>query len=463
MLPRERQLLDSAGLNMFKKTSGGLGRVKYVLALAALVPAAFAISIGLGKLTPEQAKARAAKVPALQSALSASRVALIIGNAQYPDANAPLRHPVKDAQALAHQLRRSGFAVDVQTNLGKDEMKRVVEAFTAKIKPGAAALIAYSGFGIQAGHESYMIPVDAHIWREADVRRDGISVESVLAAMEARGAGVKLAIVDASRRNPFERRFRGLSAGLAAIQAPAGTLLLSAAAPGKVVADADGPNSLLVGELLKEINAPGVDAETVFTQTRVGVSRASNGEQVPLVFSSMAESFAFVGTGPRDGKVIDATEMLHPAPRPATPDTTIVWAADATQTEKPDISLPRIESRPEDSVTTSASPLEIAARPVEIPVYAEPAARPTDTPVQYDLASRPSERPSPSVKEARPRKSIEEAKLPRRPSDEISRERTREQPRTRARREARDPERNWHVATALPRPAAPMLFLGVQY
>jgi Caspase domain len=442
---------------MFKLRSDVLGAVKYALPLAALVPVAFGMSLAIGKLAPEQTKPALAKAPVFQSAVSTSRVALIIGNAQYPDANAPLMHPVKDAQALALQLRRNGFDVDLRTDLGKDEMKRAVEAFKAKIKPGSVALVSYGGLGIQAGRESYMIPVDAHIWKETDVRRDGVSIESLLADMHARGASVKLAILDASRRNPFERRFRGLSAGLATIDAPLGTLLVSAAAPGKVVDDVGGSHSLLIGELLKEINAPGVGAEIVFSQTRVGVSRASNGAQIPLVFSSLTESFAFVGTAPREVKMVDGTEILRPATaRADTTDATVVWAAETSEpADKAEIRPPRTESKLENTVATNnVSQYEIAPRPVE-------------TPVQYEMAPRPIETPVQSVKEPKPRKTVEEAKLPRRPSDEVIREGAREQPRVTARRDgwypASLPEPDWRVASNYPRRPFPMLFLGVGY
>jgi hypothetical protein len=440
---------------MFKLRSGVLA-LKYALPLAALVPVAFGMSLAIGKLAPEPTKPVLAKAPVSQSAVSASRVALIIGNAQYPDANAPLMHPVKDAQALAQQLRRNGFDVDLRTDLGKDEMKRAVETFKAKIKPGSVALVSYGGVGIQAGRESYMIPVDAHIWKEADIRRDGVSIESLLADMHARGASVKLAILDASRRNPFERRFRGLSAGLAAIDAPLGTLLLSAAAPGKVVDDVSGSHSLLVGELLKEINAPGVGAEIVFSQTRLGVSRASNGAQTPLVSSSLTESFAFVGTAPREVKTIDGTEMLRPATaRIATSNATLVWAAETGQpADKAEISMPGTESRLENAVATNnVSQYETAVRPVE-------------TPVQYDTPSRPLETPVQSVKEPKPRKIIEEAKVPQRRGDEVSRDSAREQPRPTARRDGSSPaasERDWRVATVFPRRPFTMLFVGVGY
>src|SRR5262245_12826078 len=300
---------------------GALRVAKYALPLAGLVGVAFGISATLEKLAPHKPDFAPSHpyITLLPNPFSiATLFSLVIVYSEYPDSNAPLRHPGKDAQALADELRRNGFDVDVQENLGKDEMKRAVDRFKGKIRPGVAALLAYGGFGIQIDRQTYMIPVDAQIWKETDVRRDGVSVDTVLSDMHARGADVKIAVLDASRRNPYERRFRGFSAGLAAIDAPAGTLLMSAAAPGKVAYDVDGEHSLLFGELLKEINAPGVSAETVFNHTRVGVSRSSNGEQVPLVSSSLIENFAFVSGASRYAKQFDAAETrVAPAPRVA--------------------------------------------------------------------------------------------------------------------------------------------------
>ena len=77
------------------------------------------------------------------------------------------------------------------------------------IRSGSSAFFFFSGYGIQTGRQTYLIPVNAQIWTEGEVRRDGIGIDTVLAEMNARGASMKLAIVDGSRRNPFERRFRG--------------------------------------------------------------------------------------------------------------------------------------------------------------------------------------------------------------------------------------------------------------
>ncbi|MGB5905778.1 MAG: caspase family protein [Xanthobacteraceae bacterium] len=222
-----------------------------------------------------------------------TKVALVIGNSLYPDANAPLAQPGNDARALAATLQRDGFDVETVENADKSEMHGAVERLKAKIRPDSVAMLFFSGFGVQVGRESYMIPVDAAIWKASDVRRDGTSIESVLAAMKERGARAKLVVVDASRRNPYERRFRSYSHGLAPINAPDNALVLSSAAPGQVVDDGNGQNSLVVAELLNNLKSPSVDAATVFNKTRTAVSQASNGKQVPSVSSSLLDDVNF--------------------------------------------------------------------------------------------------------------------------------------------------------------------------
>jgi len=223
-----------------------------------------------------------------------SRLALIIGNGHYPDAAAPLAQPINDARTLSTALRREGFDVDVVEDATKDDMFRAVERMKAKIRPDTVVLLFFGGYGVQVGRESYMIPVDATIWKEADVKRTGVSVESVLDAMKERGAKAKLVVLDASRRNPYERRFRAFSHGLAPISPPENTIVLSSATPGKVADDSKAPNSVLVSELLNNLNAQ-AGAETAFNKTRVAISRASEGEQVPSVSSSLLEDIKLGG------------------------------------------------------------------------------------------------------------------------------------------------------------------------
>jgi uncharacterized caspase-like protein len=218
----------------------------------------------------------------------------VIGNGHYPDAAAPLVQPINDARGLSAALRGNGFDVDVIEDATKDDMSRALGRLKAKIKPDTVVMLFFGGYGVQVGRESYMIPVDAAIWKEADVRRDGLSVDAVLEAMKEKGAKVKLVVLDASRRNPYERRFRSFSHGLAPISPPENTLILSSATPGKVADDSETPNSVLVSELLTNLNAQAT-AESAFNKTRVAISRASEGEQVPSVSSSLLEDIRIGG------------------------------------------------------------------------------------------------------------------------------------------------------------------------
>jgi Caspase domain/Tetratricopeptide repeat len=251
------------------------------------------------------------------SSASGDRYALVIGNAKYPDADAPLREPINDARDVADELKRDGFTVEIGENLTGDAMRRAFDRLYGKLRPGSVALLFFSGFGIQSNRQSYMIPVDAQIWSEADVRHDGFSLETVLGEINSRGAGVKIALIDASRRNPYERRFRTFSAGLAPVIAPNGTLVMYSAALSSVISDNGGDHSLFVQELLKEIRVPDLMAEETLNRTRVGVTRASRGEQVPWISSSLAEDFSFI-PGATGGRPTVAT-MTPPPPPPTSP------------------------------------------------------------------------------------------------------------------------------------------------
>jgi len=273
------------------------------LAIAAALVGTVSLAIGahaaLSLRALDAAKAVATEQD-LEAANRPSRIALVIGNGNYPDANAPLSQPINDARALTAALRRDGFDVDVVEDASRDDMTRAVERLKSKIKADSVVMLFYGGFGVQVGRESYMIPVDAVIWKEADVRRDGVSIESVLGVMKERGARAKLVVVDASRRNPYERRFRTFSHGLAPINAPDNALVLTSATPGKVAEDSKDEHSVLVSELLGNLAAQTSGAEAVFNKTRVTISRASDGEQVPSVSSSLLEDVR-LGTGGNAG------------------------------------------------------------------------------------------------------------------------------------------------------------------
>jgi uncharacterized caspase-like protein len=270
--------------------------VAVVAGLVGMVSLAIGAHAALNKRALDAAKAIGTEQSA-DSAGKQSRLALIIGNGHYPDASAPLNQPINDARALTATLRQSGFDVDVVEDASKDDMQRAVGRLKSRIKPDSVVMLFFGGYAIQAGRESYMIPVDARIWKEGDIKREGVSVESVLDAVKEKGARAKLVVLDASRRNPYERRFRSFSHGLAPIAAPDNALILTSATPGKVADDSKGQNSVLVSELLNNLashqGAGGI--EGVFNKTRVAISRASDGQQVPSVSSSLTDEIRIGG------------------------------------------------------------------------------------------------------------------------------------------------------------------------
>jgi len=306
------------------------------------------------------------------AASAADRFALVIGNAKYPDADAPLKEPINDARDIADELKRDGFTVEIGENLTGDGMRKAFERLYGHIKPGTVALLFFSGFGVQSNRQSYMIPVDAQIWTEPDVRRDGFSLETVLGEINNRGAGVKIALVDASRRNPFERRFRSFSAGLAPVIAPNGTLVMYSAALSSVISDNGGDHSLFVQELLKEIRVPDLMAEETLNRTRVGVTRASRSEQVPWISSSLAEDFSFIPGARPPGPM--ATLPQPQLPAPASP---------------PPPAPPRLEPPPLPKAESPVPPPPVLPAP-DKPAQNAPSNDGTPPPQQPSLADDPT-------------------------------------------------------------------------
>ena len=272
------------------------------IAIAAVLVGMVSLAIGahaaLNKRSLDAAMA-VASAQSVDTTAKPSRIALVIGNGHYPDANAPLTQPINDARALTVSLRRDGFDVDVVEDATKDDMGRAIDRLKSRIRPDSVVMLFFGGYGVQVGRESYMIPVDAAIWTESDVRHDGVSIEAVLDVMKEQGACAKLVVIDASRRNPYERRFRAFSPGLAPIAAPDNALILTSATPGKVADDSSGATSVLVTELLNNVKEQAA-IEAVFNKTRTAISRASDGEQVPTVSSSLLEDIRF-GTDEKAG------------------------------------------------------------------------------------------------------------------------------------------------------------------
>lgn len=221
------------------------------------------------------------------------RLALVIGNAAY--AQAPLRNPVNDARDVAAMLRTLDFEVIEAVNAGTAKMQLAVLEFAERLPGSSTGLFYYAGHGIQVDGRNYLIPVGADFSTELGVKFSSLDVGLVLDGMGRSEGRTNIVILDACRNNPFERRLRGASRGLAAIDAAQGTFIAYATAPGSVAADGTGRNGLYTAEFLKALAVPGLKVEEVFKRVRVGVSRRSGGVQIPWDSSSLVGDFVFNG------------------------------------------------------------------------------------------------------------------------------------------------------------------------
>lgn len=220
------------------------------------------------------------------------RVALVIGNADYK--LGPLLNPVNDARAMANALQSTGFEVIKYENIPTMvDMKKAVREFGQKIQNGGVGLFYYAGHGIQVKGNNYLIPTQAEIFKEEEVEYESLDVGFVLTQMEIAHNRMNIVILDACRNNPFARSWRSAAQGLAFINAPAGTLIAYATAPGSVASDGTGNNGLYTEEFLKQINKNGLKIEDLFKNVRVGVMERSNNLQTPWESSSLVGDFYF--------------------------------------------------------------------------------------------------------------------------------------------------------------------------
>jgi carboxyl-terminal processing protease len=236
------------------------------------------------------------------------RVALVIGNSTYP--SAPLKNPVNDARAISAKFKALGFDVITRENVKQKDMTRAITQFGEKLAAsGTVGIFYYAGHGMQVRGKNYLIPVDAQISSEASVRSEAVDVDSLLEQLATSALGI--VILDACRNNPFERRFRGSFGGLAQMDAPKGTLIAYATAPGKVASDGDGRNGLYTQEFLKMLDEPGLKVEDVFKRVRRRVADATADQQVPWESSSLTGDFYFVRSAQvaSEGRAPD-TELL---------------------------------------------------------------------------------------------------------------------------------------------------------
>ena len=221
------------------------------------------------------------------------RRALVVGNSRYR-ALPPLKNPANDAAALGARLGEMGFSVDPHLDTSKSDFEGAIRAFVDQVgKDKSVGLFYFAGHGLQLNWRNYLIPVDATLEKAEDVPKRAVDLKTLLDGLSQARNPMNIVILDACRDNPFALDLR-TGKGLSQIDAPVGTLLAYATAPGNTASDGDGDNGLYTQHLLKEMRAPDAKIEDVFKRVRLNVRRASNGRQVPWESTSLEDDFYFI-------------------------------------------------------------------------------------------------------------------------------------------------------------------------
>ncbi len=216
-------------------------------------------------------------------------MALVVGNSAYRFA--PLANPKNDAEGMAALLSKAGFKVDRQLDTDMGALQDAVARFGQAIKDPQVkfGLFYYAGHGLQQDWRNYLVPVDANIRTAADVAKQTVDVSQLLKYMKEEQGRSFLIILDACRDDPFAGTYKPSAKGLSQFDAPVGSLLAYATAPGNVAQDGAGSNGLYTSNLLREFSVQGVRVEDAFKRVRLSVRMASRGQQVPWESTSLEE------------------------------------------------------------------------------------------------------------------------------------------------------------------------------
>jgi Caspase domain len=296
--------------------------------------------------------------PAMTLALAESRIALVVGNADY--LNVPsLANPAGDASLMASTLKKLGFKLvgdGAQINLDKKAFDSAVRSFGSQLQGADVGLFYYAGHGLQVRGANYLVPVGANPTREADVDFELEDVTLVLRQMEAAGTRLNLVMLDACRNNPFGGRgLRAIDAGLAQMRAPEGTLVSFATQPGNIAQDGDDGHSPYTRALAQTIQRPGLGVFDALNQVGLTVKKATGGTQQPWVSSSPIDgSFYFAGAE----TVSDTAGKL-----PSKLDSPAIPRRAETSNAVPAVQDDAVKERPRDSKITEVamvSPVQTA-------------------------------------------------------------------------------------------------------
>ncbi len=225
---------------------------------------------------------------------SERRIALVIGNGAYKDS--PLKNPPNDAEDMAADLKTLGFTVTKLINATQSQMRKTIRQFGHDLKKGGVGLFFYAGHGMQVKGINYLIPIGADIQEEDEVQDYAVDAGMVLRKMESAGNRLNMVFLDACRNNPFVRSFRSSQRGLAQMDAPSGSIIVYATAPGRTAADGAGRNGTFSKHLLYQLkNSNGLELGQLLKRVGKGVQSETSKRQVPWIASSITGDFYFSG------------------------------------------------------------------------------------------------------------------------------------------------------------------------
>ena len=252
-----------------------------------------------------------------------TRVALVFGNGAYPHSR--LANPPNDARLIADVLVRCRFDVILKTDATLRDMEAAIADFGRKLTPNSVGFVFYAGHGIQSAGRNYLIPVDATLKRETDLKYETVDAGRILDEIGYAQNGLNIFILDACRNNPLTRRFRSAKRGLARLDnVPTGTLLAYSTAPGDVALDGSENNSPYSYHLARFMQQPGLLLEMVFKNVLKAVKDETHGRQIPWISSSISGDFYFIPPpGQPDSPDIIPAPGTTPSPPPSPPSTSL--------------------------------------------------------------------------------------------------------------------------------------------
>jgi hypothetical protein len=251
------------------------------------------------------------------AAYAESRTALVVGNSAYPFG--ALANPANDANLIAETLRKTGFNVTIVLDADKVKLQTALLAFSRDIRTkDTVGLFYYAGHGAQVNGANYLIPIDADITSEAEVKIFGINVDEFVATLERADGRTNIVILDSCRNNPFSASSRSVTRGMALPDAPAGTFVALSTSPGAVALDGDGANSPYAEALSQSILEPNVSIEQAFKVTRRLVLQSTKQKQVPWETSSLTGDFYFIPKTEAPAPVVEAAPVPVLVPEPKT-------------------------------------------------------------------------------------------------------------------------------------------------